>query len=492
MATATLTNTPTVLDNAESTTDWNGDSFDLEPDIKVQGSNSVATLMTNNGTNDIYVDGFTAADMDNVHLRLWFNCAFVGYLASTNAIQVFISDGSNTAYWTVIGSSAEYTGGWKNVVVYTGNTPTSGTKPTGNTSRVGMRFNTSSKPRNQPANVWFDAWYYGDGFTATGGATGDGNGITWSDIATADATSAYGVVSEVDGVIFIAGDIKIGNGSTTTYFEDDGDIAVFKDLSVNSTLYNIEFVDTATGYTNVDIDGGTYSAAGSQNFTFDASDTDINSFSLVGKQIANAGLIKFAAGQTIDNTVFVNCDQIDPSTSTFELNTITNYTGTDGALLYPTTTTNISDITLINCDDGVECDTATTYAMLNMVFTDCTNDINNTSGGAVTINASGTSNPTTETGDTTINNTKSLTLTGLISGSEVRAYVGTDPDTSVAVDGVESSGTSFVISHQEGGNDGYIQIHKEDYESKTIWLTYPSSDGSIPIQQDFDRNYRNP
>lgn len=85
-----------------------------------------------------------------------------------------------------------------------------------------------------------------------------------------------------------------------------------------------------------------------------------------------------------------------------------------------------------------------------------------------------------------------LELTNLVPNSEVRAYVGTDPQTSVEIDGVENSGTSFEFSQDEAGNEGYIQIHAINYESITLPLTYSASAQSIPIQQRFDRNYLNP
>jgi hypothetical protein len=86
-----------------------------------------------------------------------------------------------------------------------------------------------------------------------------------------------------------------------------------------------------------------------------------------------------------------------------------------------------------------------------------------------------------------------LTLTGLIAGSEVRAFQGTDPSTAVEIGGIESSGTSFVLDYAAavGGTSGYIVVFALGYQAITIPLTYPSSDSSIPIQQVIDRVYAN-
>lgn len=408
MATAVLTNVPSTLDLAEATTDWNGDTFALEPDIKVQGNNSVACAQTNNGANDIYCDGFTAADLSTVHLRLWFNISFVANLSSTNPIQVYISDGTNTAYWAIDASA--YAGGWEQAVIYTGNTPTSGTKPTGNSTRVGMLFTTSSKPRNVPANTWVDAWYYGDGYTITGGTSGDE--IDWSHVAALDKIEAYGIVARQDDVYFFAGDVTMGNGATTTYFKS-GQKIQFKDLPVLSTLYGVTFAGSAC---NIDIAGGSYGAAASQNFTFDASDTNINSFALTGVQFENASSVDFAAGQSITNTVFASCGQVTPSTATFTGITFSDSVDTGGALLWPSDDTNISDIQFIVCDNDVEIDASSdsSPAFSNIVHDDTAGDydVNNTSGAARTVALSGTSNGNSYTGSTvTFSSSSTLILT---------------------------------------------------------------------------------
>jgi len=88
--------------------------------------------------------------------------------------------------------------------------------------------------------------------------------------------------------------------------------------------------------------------------------------------------------------------------------------------------------------------------------------------------------------------TVNLTLTGLQSGSEVRAYTGTDPATATEIGGVENSGTSFTFSHSNSGETGYIIIHALGYIPISLPITYSSIDASIPIQQTTDRWYSNP
>lgn len=457
MATATLTNVPATISLAESTTGWTGDSFSLEPDIKKQGSNSVACAITPNAgsSQEIYYTGFTAADLSTVHLRLWFNISFNGNLATTNPVQVFISDGTNTAYWDV--DVTTYAGGWAQAVIYTGDTPLSGTKPTGNSTRVGLKFSVASKPRNVPANAWFDAWYYGDGFTVTGGTSGDE--IDWSHVAALDLIEAYNVIERLNDVYFFAGDVTIGAGATTTYFKS-GQKVQFADLPVLSTLYGVTFEGSAC---NVDITGGSYGAAGTQNYTFDASDININSFVMSGVQFEKASTVDFAAGETISTTTFSNCGQVDPSTATFSGIIFSNYVGTTGAMIFPSDDSNISDIEFINCDNGVEyaaSSDSTTPTFSAFTFDDVSGnyDVNNTSGSAVTITIAdgGNANSYNPGGSTvTFDNPITHTLTGMQENSEV-----TYMERGTAVDTGSDGATTVDSRNFVTGNAWTIDAYK--------------------------------
>jgi hypothetical protein len=85
-----------------------------------------------------------------------------------------------------------------------------------------------------------------------------------------------------------------------------------------------------------------------------------------------------------------------------------------------------------------------------------------------------------------------LSFTGLVADSEVRAYTGTDPATSVEIGGVENSGTTFTFNHTSGGADGYVVVAALGRQNLLIPITYASADQSIPIQQNVDRQYNNP
>jgi hypothetical protein len=86
--------------------------------------------------------------------------------------------------------------------------------------------------------------------------------------------------------------------------------------------------------------------------------------------------------------------------------------------------------------------------------------------------------------------TVNLNFTGLQVGSEVQAYVGTNPATSTLIGGVQSTvGSTFSFTHSVGGQTGYIMIFALGYVPIRIPYTYKTSDDSLLIQQTLDRTY---
>jgi hypothetical protein len=85
-----------------------------------------------------------------------------------------------------------------------------------------------------------------------------------------------------------------------------------------------------------------------------------------------------------------------------------------------------------------------------------------------------------------------LTLTGLVAGTEIHAYVGTDAESAVEIAGTESSGTSFAFEHTVGGSSGYITFVKRGKRFFRMPIDYSVSDTSIPVFQQTDIAYSNP
>lgn len=117
----------------------------------------------------------------------------------------------------------------------------------------------------------------------------------------------------------------------------------------------------------------------------------------------------------------------------------------------------------------------------------------NNSGGAVIIQSSGGNQPSVRNGagaTTDVQTSANVIISGLVADSEVRAYTGTDPATSVEIAGIENStGTSFTFTQSSAGITGYIQIFHVEYQPILLDITYSGSDETITVRQIKDRQY---
>jgi hypothetical protein len=121
--------------------------------------------------------------------------------------------------------------------------------------------------------------------------------------------------------------------------------------------------------------------------------------------------------------------------------------------------------------------------------------IYNNSGKAITLNITGgVASPTVRNGagaSTTVNNFKTLSLTGLKANSEVRVFRTSD-DTELA--GIENSGISFSYEYNYVSDTNvYIVVHALNYLSLRYEGQVLGISGlTIPVQQQTDRQYLNP
>jgi hypothetical protein len=85
----------------------------------------------------------------------------------------------------------------------------------------------------------------------------------------------------------------------------------------------------------------------------------------------------------------------------------------------------------------------------------------------------------------------SFTLTGLIADTEVRIF---NSDTNEEIDGVESSSTTFSYTYVYTSDIPiFVVVFNLNYKDiRLTGLTLSNGNQSIPIQQQFDRNYLNP
>jgi hypothetical protein len=120
----------------------------------------------------------------------------------------------------------------------------------------------------------------------------------------------------------------------------------------------------------------------------------------------------------------------------------------------------------------------------------------NSSGGEVILNIIGGGNTPTykniAPSTTVVNNKKYITLTGLQSNTEVRAYLDSGGNNGVEIDGIENSGTTFTFAVDPNTTIN-IMINHLSYLPADIWqLEVGTTDLTLPIKQFVDRQYYNP
>jgi hypothetical protein len=247
-------------------------------------------------------------------------------------MELFMYDGTNTAYWVMFGSDT-YAGGWKNVVLDCDLAPDSGTFDKTIVQRWGFRFNRTGAPANKD-NTWVDYFRYGDGYYATGGTSGDE--IELAGIYSQDLASGYGIIDIFEGIYYSYGGLIIGNGATTTWFKMDGDVLVFTDSKVATGLYSLSGVGTGC---RVDIANSVLRSSGTglnTRFAVDMSYADIVSCSIIDSLFTHAEDITFKSGQTGTGNTYQDCLQLIPQGADVRNSVISGYEGAvnTGAMYY--------------------------------------------------------------------------------------------------------------------------------------------------------------
>lgn len=487
MAIATITPNFTVLSTCDATTGWN--TATLETEFYKQGSASLSGILRTVGLN---ARQYTwSGNLTNTHLRLWFSYAAPGAIntKALGGIRLHVVSNTGTGYW-YLGGADTYDGGWTLLTVDTSKPFDAGTSNLSAVTAVGFTLNLVSAPRNA-TNTWWDFLIHGSGYTATGGTAIDP--ITLNDIYTADNNLGYGVVRKINSVYFVSSALTIGaaSGTTNTYFKDENQIVVFEDQPVNAALYKLEAASATTNTTSIHLkDVVIRSANTATRFNLNLNNINLNSLFFDGNVVINANQTNFKSGQVITNSTWNNCNKIITNGAGFTGNTITNTSDPLGGILWANDTS-IQYCKFINNSKAVQINTTGEHNFVGLEFDNNIVDINNTSGGNLVINVSGGDAVLSyqPAGTVTIQASATLTLTGIIAGSEVRIY---QAGTQNELFGIEEKSTDPAFS--------YTSPQAVDIVVHNIYYNYwrmnnfmlPAYDSSLPISQVPDRNYNNP
>jgi hypothetical protein len=192
--------------------------------------------------------------------------------------------------------------------------------------------------------------------TINGGTVGTPE--TYDDVATDDITSGWGLVSNPQGKQYnIYGPTEIGDTTalTDSYFSQ-ADSQIFLN-GVGVTVGNMFLnVIGGTGTNSVVWDNCVFVSVGTA-CTFDLSPTANNILQLSSCQFIDCGAMTFPTqslnNKYVNNSSFINCAQVDPSTCNMGSVTFNGTTDANGALLLDeATSANMTNITFISDGTG--------------------------------------------------------------------------------------------------------------------------------------------
>jgi len=447
------------------------------------------------------------------------------------------------AAWTIFGLE-NYPGGWQRLVIDPSTRPTQsgGSFSAASLSSIrgiGIFFVADVRSKGGGDAVIIDAIDVGSGLRIYGSGTSqDGFG----DLLAADEgtlNNQYGAIKTLestDTILEMQGYLEIGSGNNAgTVFNDINKVITFNNPQYIDTFGVVQFINSIpTEFQRINIVGNTTSgtevnlgikvgdgdtARGRNGVTFlgnsdyrislDVEDEPNVNVKMYGTTIRGFdGSLTWPAdsghafiGSTIDGSAQFNGDSgIEIRNSTFQ-----NATGLGGSFLWNSGTdvknsNFVANTNVVGSGVGIEHPFSGTFIYDNLQFSQNDFDINFSlaTSGDLLIQATNTANPATATSGNvnstvTIENTVVLTLTDIITGSEVRIY---QTNTTNELQGIESVGVpgTFLFTYNFTGDFHVdIVVMSLDYKYfRTDENLLTSASSSTRISQIFDRNYENP
>lgn len=495
-----------LLTTADTNTGWS-DLVTADADIKVEGANSMSGVLRATNEQGYYDSGTAPITAAGKTFRGWIltnNLPYMGTLA-TNPYELLAFDGTTTEKKALFGSDT-YPGGWFNIIWDMDDFTT---LTLANVRRWGVEAGHDTAAKNV-VNSWMDVMRYLDGYSMTGGTTGDR--VRLVNIAALDKTSAYGVCTAFQGVYFATGKLQFGTGATAHWFEMDGQVLVFTEQSVAAGLYSLAGVGSGTTVVITSSVLRSTGASDNTRFAIDFSEANLLSCTFTDNLVVRASTVKFKTGQDARRNTFDDCGQITPGGADVRDCAVLNYEGTadTAALVYNETADPSGEFDGMAFTKGTASTHAiefglsspTSISLSDIAFsgynaanaqTDSTLYFARTSG-TVTVNLSGvTGNVSYKSAGATISlvNSTTLSLTNLKNPTEVRVY---------------NAGTTTLIAGQEDVTTGTfstgidaatyptvdISIVSLGYQNTRLLSIDVTSDRSIPVSQVIDRQYFNP
>jgi len=325
-------------------------------------------------------------------------------------------------------------------------------------------------------------------------------------------TNRWGLIQVVAGGYLFKGEMYLGNSTNAVDFRDSNRTIFIQWTPKVTATWNLISVNNASSYVSMTgfqfIVLDTTTGSRGSFYVYDNAEVYLESCTFNDMYV-----FSFTSNTDVINCTFNRCNSITQISATFDGCLISRLVNSGGV--------SVNNMELIsNCDfvsDGTGHAMTLTSAHASNEYTFTGNTftgyasvsgssgdeaIYNNSGGHVTIYIDNGDMPSIRNGtgaSTTLINAVVLTLTGMVSGSEVRIYLhGTTTELTGIdlVDTLDDTGITYKFSYSYNyAEDTYVDIvvHNVDYIYYRIDnLLLSPSNTSIPIDQQFDRNYRNP
>ncbi|MHA2069341.1 MAG: hypothetical protein ACXABY_33695 [Candidatus Thorarchaeota archaeon] len=495
-----ITTSGVTIENQDGTGTWSdwgsGGGSSTNTDVFLTSTGSRARKISNGNKGMGYSLGGSFDYTGKVVAVRYLVTAGISTLRNKDAGGIYIRlRNSVTDYDYYVDGSNTYSGGWKVAVIDLSLTSSTNTFPIGgftSLNNIGVGFNQASAVGGGDPNCYIDSIISFEKVTI-GGTTNE----LFLELLAADEAGGWGLVEERSGVYYCKALFELNNAGINstdevvvfenpTYWKD-GLPPTFDSCLLTSKL-GISTTASAGGdfgtkLTSTSGSSGITTLGDGLRYTLNLS----NDYDAYGCTFSGSSNPQFGVSKEVLSTTFNDCLSVSGSSATFRS---CNFIGsTDTGAYDLTSSSDIQSCNFISNSNAIETPSAGTFSLTDVVFTSNTVDINNTSLGSVTINASGTSNPTTTTGLTTIVNSKQLTLTNLQNPSEVRVYqTGTPPLTELAgQEDVITGSYSTNIDAATYPNVTVTVVNNEGYQNVYFDSVSMSTDREIFVSQPLDR-----
>lgn len=494
----------------------------LDADAHIQGTGCVASKMgATTGTTDVgsHFNHASTFDLTGKHLFHWRQIVTAGNmltkanrgitlgLTNTSTTSTTAWSTTNFKQWFLDGSDTIPAAiGWMNYVVDPAGAAdnSAGTLTLSTVKNAGFICRQSTGVTTTVSNQFVDAVRMGTGITAT--TTAGGDTLTMADLYATDKTNSWGIVTKYSDIYYGAGKITIGSASQgqACNFTDTGQVLVWRNFPVAATFYEL-FLQGASGFkTTVTLTGWIIRGQAGKTWNVNCSDafSDFKAYScalenlsgpvlsagsvLSGCTISSSGLFE-VNGATISSTSFSNT--LTGSTAQIKLDAASETSGLTGLTFTKgANTAHAAQITAAG-DYNMTGHTFSGYAASDGSTGNETFYISAASG---IVNLSVDSAVSIRTAGATVNVTvgqKTLTLTDLVTGSDIVILTSGTTTVLVSVDQHGSTSYAYNYTYSAGTyidvcvyQPGYIPWQKRSY-------LLPNSNGSLPVSQEADPSY---